>query len=173
MHRYMADKRQAYNEVRGERMALSKRHEDREKSRESRNAKIGRTSVATRVVVGDKELVKEAESVMAREGIHHKLAHEHWTGPREVAEVFFPGLSYIVTMNGRGICRRRASASSIKMFHLSLDDLRHDHENEFAHLEWGDYFGLAKPSIVASPMYTLIDRKAVMGSGNAWKWRYK
>ena len=56
-----------------------KRHEDRQKSRESRNAEIGRTSVGTRVVVGDMVLVKEAESLMAREGIHHKLAHEHWT----------------------------------------------------------------------------------------------
>ena len=79
-------------------MALSKRHEDRQKSRESRNARIGRTSVRTRVVVGDKVLVKEAESMMTREGIH--LAHEHWTRPWEVTEVVQPGLSYIVTMNG-------------------------------------------------------------------------
>ena len=110
--------------------------------------------------------------MMAREGIHHKLAHEHWTGPWEVTEVVLPGLSYI-TMNGRGIRRRRASAANIKMFHLRPDDLRHDFENEFAHLAWGIDFGLAEPSIVASPMYTVIDRKAVMGQGNAWKWRYK
>ena len=76
MHSYVADKRQAYKEVRDVRMALSKRHEGRQKSRESRNAEIGRTSVGTRVV-GNKVLVKEAEFVMAREGIHHKLAHEH------------------------------------------------------------------------------------------------
>ena len=71
MHSYVADKRQAYKEVRDVWMALSKRHEDRQKSRESQKAEIGRTSVGTRVVVGDKVLVKEAESVMAREGIHH------------------------------------------------------------------------------------------------------
>ena len=47
--------------------------------------------------------MKEAESVMVREGIHHKLPHEHWTGHWEVTEVVLPGLSYIVTMNGRGI----------------------------------------------------------------------
>ena len=35
----------------------------------------------------DKVLVKEAESVMAREGIDHKLAHEHRTGPWEVTEL--------------------------------------------------------------------------------------
>ena len=45
--------------------------------------------------------------------------------------------------------------------------------NDFAHLALGVDFGLAEPSIVASPMYTLVDRKAVTGQGNAWKWRYK
>ena len=154
-------------------MALLKRHEDREKSRDSRNAEIGRTLVRTRVVVEDQVLVKEAESVMARKGIHHKLAHEHWTRPWEVTEVVLPGLSYIVTMNGRGIRRRRASAANIKMFHLRPDDLRHDFEKELAHLAWGVDFGLVELSIAASPMYTLIDRKAVMDQGNAWKWRYK
>ena len=113
MHSYVANKRQACKEVRDVRMALSKILY-RQKSRESRNAEIGRTSVGTRVVVGDKVLVKEAASVMAREGIHNKLAHEHWTGPWEVTEVVLPGLSYIVTMYGRGIRRRRASASNIK-----------------------------------------------------------
>ena len=105
MHSYVADKRQAYKEVRDVPMALSKRHEDMQKSRESRVAEIGRTSVGTRVVVGDEVLVKEAESVMVREGIHHKLAHEHWTGPWEVTEVVLPEPSYIVTMNWRGIRR--------------------------------------------------------------------
>ena len=171
MHSYVADKRQAYKEVRDVRVALLKIHEDRQESSESRNAEIDRTSVGTRVVVGDKVQVKEAESVMAREGIHHKLAHEHRTGPWEVTEDVLPG--HIVTMNGRGIRRRRASAANIKRFHLRPDDLRHDFENEFAHLAWGVDFGLAEPSIVASPMYTLIDRKAVIGQGNAWKWRYK
>ena len=54
----MADKCQTYKEIRDVRTALSKKHEDRYKSCESRNAKIGRTSVGTRVVVGDKVLVK-------------------------------------------------------------------------------------------------------------------
>ena len=46
-------------------MALLKRHEERQKIRESRSAEIGRNFVGTRVVVEDKVLVKEAESVMA------------------------------------------------------------------------------------------------------------
>ena len=79
MHNYVADKHQTYKEVRDVRVALLKIHEDRQKSRESRNAEIGQNSVGTSVVVGDKVPVKEAESVMAREGTHHKLAHEHWT----------------------------------------------------------------------------------------------
>ena len=58
MHSYVADKRQAYKKVRDVRMALSKRHDDRQKSRESRVGEIIRTSVGTRIVVGDKVLVK-------------------------------------------------------------------------------------------------------------------
>ena len=77
MLRYVTDERHAYKEVRDVRVALLQKHEDRQKSRESRNAATGRDSVGTRVVVGDKVLVKEAASVIAREGIHHKLAHEH------------------------------------------------------------------------------------------------
>ena len=89
---------------------------------------------------------------MAWEGTHHKIAHEHSTGPWEVTEVVLPGLSYIVTINGRGIRRRRASAVNTKLFHLRPGDLRHDFENEFAYLEWGVDFGLAETSTVASPM---------------------
>ena len=66
-----------------------------------------------------------------------------------MTEVVSPGLSYIVTMNGQGIRRRRASASNIKMFYLRPDDLRHDFEKEFAHLGWGVDFGLAESSIEA------------------------
>ena len=78
MHSYVADKGQAYTKVRDVRVALLKRHEDRQKSRESRNNEKGRTSVGARVVGGN-VLVKEAESVMARGGIQHKLADGHWT----------------------------------------------------------------------------------------------
>ena len=133
MHSYVADKGQAYK-IRDVRVALLKRQEDRQKSRKSRNAEIGRTSVGTRVVVGDNVLVKEAESVMARKGIHHKLAHENWTGPWEITEVVLPGLSYTVAMNARGIRRRRESAVNTKLSLLRPDDLRHDFENQFAHL---------------------------------------
>ena len=88
-------------------------------------------------------------------------------------EVVLPELSYVVTMNRRGIRRRKVSAKNIKMFHIRPDDLGHDFENEFAHLAWGVDFGLAAPSTVALPMYTLIDRYGVMGQGNASKWRCK
>ena len=141
MHSNVADKRQAYIEVRDVQAVLMKRHVDRQKSCESRNATIGRTSVGTRLVVRDKVLVKEAESVMTREGIHHNLAHEHWTGTWEAIGVVLPGLSYIVTINGRRIRRRRASAAKPKLFHLRPDDLRLHFENKPAHLAWGFEFG--------------------------------
>ena len=51
IHSYVADKRQAYYEVRDVRVAILKRHKDKHKSRESRNAETSRTSVRTRVVV--------------------------------------------------------------------------------------------------------------------------
>ena len=101
-------------------------------------------------------LVKETESVMARKGIQHKLADEHWTGLWEVTEVALPGLSYIVTMNGRGIRRRRTSASNIKVFHLRPDDLHHDFENEFVHLAWGVDFGLAAVDCSVAYVYLCI-----------------
>ena len=97
----MAVKRQAHKKVRHVRVDLLKIHEDRQKQRESRNAEIGQISGGTRVVVRDKVLVKEAESVMATEGVHHKLAHENWTRPWEVTEVVLQG----VTMNWRRIRR--------------------------------------------------------------------
>ena len=90
-----------------------------------------------------------------------------------MTEVVLTGLSYIVTMTGRGIRRRRAPAANIKMFHLRPYDLRHDFKNEFDHLAWEGDFGHGEPWIVASPMHTLIDSKCVMGQGNAWKWRYR
>ena len=145
-------------------MAPLKGHEAGQKYRESQHAEIGRTSQRTRVVVEDEVLVKEAESVMAREGIHHELAHEHWTGPWEGTEVVLPGISYIVTNIRGGIRRRRASATSIKMFHSRPDILGHDFENEFAHLAWGVDFGLAEPLIILSLMYPLKYRN-VDGSG--------
>ena len=77
MHSSAADKCQAHKEVRDVRVALLKKHENRQKRRESQNTEIGQTSRGTRVVVRDKVLMKEAESVMAREGIDHKLAHEN------------------------------------------------------------------------------------------------
>lgn len=61
-------------------MPILKRHDNRGTIQIS-EAEIGRTSVGTLAVTGDKVLVKEGESVMARESIDDKLAHTHWTGP--------------------------------------------------------------------------------------------
>jgi len=40
--------------------------------------------------IGDIVLVKEAESVLANEGVNSKLAHEHSTGPWKVMGIFQP-----------------------------------------------------------------------------------
>ena len=156
----MADKRQACKELRDVRVALLKIKEDRQKGREGRNADIGRISVGNRVVVGDKVLVKEAESVMAREGVHRKLSHEYWTGPWKVTEVVLPGLSYIVTMNARGIHRRRASVAKIRTTSVTISKMNL--------LTWhGELTSDLRSRLVASPMYTLIDIKALMGQSSA------
>jgi len=44
--------------------------------------------------VEDRVLVKEAESVLTNEGVHSKLAHEHWTGLWEVTGIILPRLSF-------------------------------------------------------------------------------
>ena len=66
------------------RAVLKKRQEDKNKRRVRHNAAIGRQSPGERARVGDLMLVKEADSKLAREGTHAKLAHEHWTGPWRV-----------------------------------------------------------------------------------------
>ena len=73
-----------------------------------------------------------------------------------MTEVGLPALSYIVTMNERGIRRRRALAVNIKIATYVRTTSVTTFENDFAHLAWGVDFGLAEPSVVSSP-----------------KWRYK
>ena len=50
-----------------------------------------RNSSGEQARVEDTVLVKEAESKLVREGMHAKLAHEHWTGPWRVTAIEQPG----------------------------------------------------------------------------------
>ena len=70
----MADKDQTFLELRE---ILKKRQEDKNRRRVRHNAAIVRHSSGERAGVGDVMLVKEADSKMAKEGMHAKLAHEH------------------------------------------------------------------------------------------------
>lgn len=82
-------------------------------------------------------------------------------------------LSYAVSMNGRGVRKRIFSAADLKPFHERPAELRHDFEDDFAHLASGLDVGLTKKSTVAAPLYTLIDRKAWWVKADTWAWGYK
>jgi len=167
---FVADKQQAFREVR---KALEERKTMKDQRRQSHNDGIGRVSPGRQAKIGNYVLVKEAASTLSREGIHSKLAHEHWTGPWRVVRVIHPGLSYAVHLNGRCIRKRMVSVADIKPFHERPVELRHAFEDEFAHLAWGPDIGLAEVSTAAAPLYTLIDRKVSWIKEDTWVWEYK
>ena len=76
-------------------------------------------------------------------------------------------------MSGRGIRGRVVSAANIKVFHERPEHMRHDFEDEFAHLARGVDLGLGSTSTVAVPLYTRTDRNAVGEPGGAWDWHFK
>ena len=166
----MADQQQALREVRE---ALEERQAAKDRSRQSHNDGIGRVSPGAHVKIGDNVMVKEAASTLSREGIHSKLTHECWTGPWQVVRIIHPGLSYVVHLNGRSIRKRMVSAADIKPFHERPVELRHEFEDEFAHLAWGPDIGLAEVSTVAAPLYTLTDRKVSWVTEDTWVWEYR
>lgn len=91
---FVAGKQQAFREVR---QALKERQAAKDRSRQSHNDSTGRASPGGQSKVGDNVLVQgAAASTLSREGVHSKLAHEHWTGPWQVVNVVRPGLSYAV-----------------------------------------------------------------------------
>ena len=60
---------------------LQKRQEEKSRHREQRNANIKRKSPGAKAQVGHKVLVRESASTLHRDGIHPKMAHDHFTGP--------------------------------------------------------------------------------------------
>ena len=98
--------------------------------------------------------LKEKTSKLGRGGIHAKLVHEHWTGPWRTTPVEQPGLSYRATMRGRRIRGRGGLAAKLKIFHERPEHMRHDFEDEIAHLAWGADLGLGGISTVAVPPNT-------------------
>jgi len=51
-------------------------------------------------------------------------------------------------------------------------DLRHPLADEFEQYSWSADFGLAAPSVAATPLYTLSDRREITASGTqGWEYR--
>eukprot|EP00752_Nemacystus_decipiens_P018499 g16585.t1 len=155
---------------------LRKRRDEKNRPRDLQNARISRTSPGAKARLGDKMLVRESASTLHRDGVHPKLAHDHFTGPWVVVNVVRAGLSFTVRLNGRQVRHRTVAASDMKLFHSRPKDLQLPFEDEFSHFVWGPDLGLVEDSVVAAPLYTLIDRKPTQGAGRvseAWAWEYR
>ena len=76
-------------------------------------------------------------------------------------------------MEGRSTRTRHVSPGGIKPFHIRPPDLRHPLADEFAQFAWSADFGLATPSVVAKPLYTLCDRRNVTSATGVSKWEYR
>ena len=86
------------------------------------------------------------------------------------------GLSFTVKLNGRQVRQRTVVASDIKPFYSRPFHVRLPFEDEFSHSVWGPDLGLVSDSVVAAPLYTIVNRKAVQGAGGtstAWAWEYQ
>ena len=119
------------------------------------------SSYGTRVKPGDFILAKEADSALHNDCVYVKLTRNQWTGPWTVTAVVTPGLYYRVTLQGRRERVRQAATSHITPYHLKPQSLRHDFGEEYAHIAWGPDVRLAAASILASSIYTLVDRCSI------------
>ena len=166
---FVENRRQIFREVR---QALETRHQSKVNTQLKANNKITRESAGTVAQTGDLVLVKESSSNIEWDGSGGKLKHERWTGPWKINKVLNVGLIIEVVMKGRSTRTRHVSAGGIKPFHVRPPDLRHPHADEFAQFAWSADFGLATPSIVAKPLYTLCDRRNVTSATGVPKWEY-
>lgn len=78
-----------------------------------------------------------------------------------------------VTLNGRRAHRRVVSTSSVKPFYVREKELRHAFEDEFSHVACGADLGVVDVFVAATPLYTLLDRRAVQKPNDSWSWEYK
>ena len=65
------------------------------------------------------------------------------------------------------------SFSHQALYHLRPPSLRHGFGDEYAHFASGLELGLAAASILASPIYTLVDRCPIKLRNGSWEWRYR
>ena len=115
-----------------------RRQEEKQRRRARHSAAIKRNSSGEMVRIGDKVLVKEADTKLVREGIHAKLVHAHWTGPWQVTPLDQPVLSCQETPRVCRIRKRTVSAANIRVFHDRPEWLRHGFEDEFVQLACGE-----------------------------------
>ena len=158
LHNLIVDKSVNLRQVEGLCKHLHHRHEQRRLRLEHHNRGIKRTSTGTRVKQGNLVWVKEADSALHNDCVKVKLIHDRWTGPWTVKAVITPGLCYRVTLQGRREKVRQAAASHTKPYHLRPPSQRHEFGDEYAHFAWGPSLGLGAASVLASPLYTFVDR---------------
>lgn len=82
-----------------------------------------------------------------------KAGSEHGGDPKRLAH-----------QEHNSFCSQRISVS------LRSKALQHDFEHEYSHVAWGSDLGLSETSVAATPMYTLLDRRAVNKTTGAWNW---
>ncbi|CAB1098497.1 unnamed protein product [Ectocarpus sp. CCAP 1310/34] len=91
---------------------------------------------------------------------HGATNHPRAQGAVEkVSNVIHDRLSFTVQLNSRRVRRRKVRAPDLKPWHVQPHDLRLPYEDEFAHLGWSADLGLADTSVVAVPLYTVLDRR--------------
>lgn len=64
------------------------------------------------------------------------------------------------------------SAANMQLFHVRPKHLRHDFPDEYSQLVWSADLRLSEP-LVTSPLYTLEDRRVVIGEETSWSWVYR
>ena len=65
------------------------------------------------------------------------------------------------------------SPKGSKPFHARPLDLRHPVADKSPKFAWSQDFGLATPSVVAKPLYTLCDRRNLTSATGVSKWEYR
>lgn len=69
------------------------------------------------------------------------------------------GLGITVKLNGCLSRQRTVATTDFKPFHSRSPEIRHPFEDEFGQFVWSPDLGLATDSVVAAPLYTLVNRR--------------
>ncbi|CAB1102956.1 unnamed protein product [Ectocarpus sp. CCAP 1310/34] len=121
------------------------------------------------------EILRESHEARNRKRQRHhaKVGRESPGAKADVGSL--DRLSFAVQLDGRRVRQRKVTATDVKPYHPRDDHLRLPFEDEYAHLVWSADLGLADTSVVAVPLYTLVDRRVAHGAGNtaAWTWEYQ